>query len=365
MLLFWALAALLSGAAVALILFRAARAERGAGARDPALEVYRRQLGEIDEQAERGLLGPEEHKAARAEAGRRLLHEADVSAAAPAAPSAAGRRLVLAAALIAPLLAVAGYMMLGSPGFPDQPFQARLNNWRRSDPSTLGLPQMAAVLESMAARRPKDAQPLLFLARVQSGEGDMAGAARSLRRALLLDGSRPDVWIGYGEALMAAQDGTITPDAREAFRKAAALDPKALEPRYFLARADIADGRVSQGLEVWKALAAALPDGDERKAPLKAEIAETERTGALPVPPAPAEPPPQEAAAQAAFIQGMVDRLASRLKASPDDPPGWARLIRAYGVLGQTAKREAAMGEARRLFKDRPQDLKTALSGAG
>ncbi len=61
----------------------------------------------------------------------------------------------------------------------------------------------------------------------------------------------------------------------------------------------------------------------------------------------------------------MVDRLASRLKASPDDPPGWARLIRAYGVLGQTAKREAAMGEARRLFKDRPQDLKTALSGAG
>ncbi len=61
----------------------------------------------------------------------------------------------------------------------------------------------------------------------------------------------------------------------------------------------------------------------------------------------------------------MVDRLAARLKAQPDDPAGWARLIRAYGVLGQTARRQEAVAAAQRLFKDRPDALKTALAGEG
>ena len=59
----------------------------------------------------------------------------------------------------------------------------------------------------------------------------------------------------------------------------------------------------------------------------------------------------------------MVDRLAARLKRQPDDPEGWARLIRAYGVLHQSDRRSAAIAEARRLFKDRPNDLRTALQG--
>ena len=77
MILFWILAALVSGAAALLVLSRAARAEKGASPSDPTLDVYRRQLAEIDDLAERGLLGEEERKAARAEAGRRLLGAAE------------------------------------------------------------------------------------------------------------------------------------------------------------------------------------------------------------------------------------------------------------------------------------------------
>ncbi len=68
---------------------------------------------------------------------------------------------------------------------------------------------------------------------------------------------------------------------------------------------------------------------------------------------------------QAAFIQSMVDRLAGELKARPDDPAGWARLIRSYGVLGQADRRRAAIDQARRLFKDRPAALATALADSG
>jgi cytochrome c-type biogenesis protein CcmH len=59
----------------------------------------------------------------------------------------------------------------------------------------------------------------------------------------------------------------------------------------------------------------------------------------------------------------MVAGLASRLEGQPDDPEGWARLIRAYAVLGETEKQAAALARAQQQFKGRPdvlQRLKTA-----
>ena len=35
------------------------------------------------------------------------------------------------------------------------------------------------------------------------------------------------------------------------------------------------------------------------------------------------------------MIHSMVDGLAARLADAPDDPAGWLRLARAYGVLGR------------------------------
>jgi cytochrome c-type biogenesis protein CcmH len=64
------------------------------------------------------------------------------------------------------------------------------------------------------------------------------------------------------------------------------------------------------------------------------------------------------------FIRNMVTSLASRLKASPDDPQGWARLVRSYGVLGDRPAQAQALTEARRLFKDRPEALKTVEDAA-
>lgn len=56
-------------------------------------------------------------------------------------------------------------------------------------------------------------------------------------------------------------------------------------------------------------------------------------------------------------IRGMVEGLAARLEAEPDDPAGWARLVRAYGVLGDAAAQTRTLERARALFKDRPEAL--------
>ena len=43
-----------------------------------------------------------------------------------------------------------------------------------------------------------------------------------------------------------------------------------------------------------------------------------------------------------AFIQSMVNRLAEKLEENPNDRTGWERLTRAYEVLGDTEKEQAA-----------------------
>ena len=43
--------------------------------------------------------------------------------------------------------------------------------------------------------------------------------------------------------------------------------------------------------------------------------------------------------------------------ASPDDPAGWVQLVRAYAVLGDTAKRDAALKDARARYAGKPDVL--------
>jgi cytochrome c-type biogenesis protein CcmH len=52
------------------------------------------------------------------------------------------------------------------------------------------------------------------------------------------------------------------------------------------------------------------------------------------------------------MIQGMVGGLAERLGTDGGPPEDWARLIRAYGVLGQYDAARAVWAEAQRVFPD-------------
>jgi cytochrome c-type biogenesis protein CcmH len=47
----------------------------------------------------------------------------------------------------------------------------------------------------------------------------------------------------------------------------------------------------------------------------------------------------------------MVAALAARLKTDPNDAQGWQRLIRAYSVLGDKTKAQAALANARAAMK--------------
>jgi cytochrome c-type biogenesis protein CcmH len=354
MIVFWMVAAALSAAAAGLVLVAARRAERRAGGENPSLETHRRQLGEIDELVARGLLGEDEREQARAEAGRRLLAVADRG---PEPTRAGGRRLALVAAGIAPLLAIGLYLLVGSPGRDDAPFAGRVAAWRAADPGSLNTAQIAAVLGEVAKGRPSDPELLRNLALARQGAGDNFGAVRALRQAVAASPGDPALWTALGEGFVTLSDGQVGPDAQQAFREALKRDPKALVPRYNLAMASIVEGRTAEGLAVWRAILAELPPGDPSRAGLSNDIAMVEKNGGSP-PAAPPSGAPPMTADGAPDIQAMVAGLAARLEAEPNDPAGWARLIRAYAVLGESAKHDAALAAARKQFKGRPDVLR-------
>lgn len=353
---FWMVAAALALAATLGVSLFAARAARRAAAagEDPRVAVHRRQLAELDELASRGLLGSEERRATQAEAGRRLLSAVDRPAPGWSGGGRESRLAVSVAAAGAAVTALVLYLWLGAPGLPDQPYRARVAAWRAGDPAALAPEQMAAVLQAAVRERPRDPRGFAFLGRAQLASGDPASAALSFAQAARLAPRSADLQAEAGEALVAAAEGKVTPEAATAFRAALARDPANPAARYYLARGRIAAGDVAGGVADWRALAATLSAGDPRRIALEAEIARVARGGPLEAPgPAPAPGGP----AQASFIRGMVQSLAARLEAQPDDPEGWARLVRSYGVLGDRPAQQRALARARGLFKTRPGAL--------
>lgn len=360
MIAFWVAAGLLSGAAAILMMLRAARAAEAQPA-DTTQVFYRRQLAEIGDLADRGLIGAEERKGAEAEAGRRLLAAAD-------APSevwstAAGRGPILAAAIAAPALALAVYFTVGAPGMADLPFAKRIATWRAADPRSLDPQQLAAVLTQLTKERPNDPEGLRLLALVQGEAGNPIAAIQALKHAVRIAPDRADLWEMLGEAQVLTTNGELTPDAVEAFRQTIRLNPASVAARFHLARARMKAGDLAGGLADWRGLLADLPPGDKRRADLQSAIAEAEGASAPPAL-AQAQAQPQGLSAdQLSAVRGMVEGLAAKLQANPDDPQGWVRLVRAYAVLGDAAKRDAALKTARAKYAGKA-DVLDALSQA-
>lgn len=344
MVVFWTAAGLLAVAAAAVILLRAARSAPQAGLEDPTLDVYRRQLAEIDDLADRGLMEPAEREAARAEAGRRLLTAADSSTSGWTAP-AGQRPVLLAAAAGVGLAALTGYLFLGQPGASDQPLERRIETWRTGRLTDLTPPQLAAVLREALKVRP-EAEGYRFLALAEAQSDNPAAAARALRRAIALAPGRADLWEMLGLSLLARTQGEVTPEVREALTEAVRLDPGSLPARFHLARGRAASGDRDGAVRDLEAIAAELPAADPRRTDIETAIREAR---------APAPPVTEGPASE--MIGRMVAGLAQRLQSNPDDPEGWVRLVRSYAVLGDAAKRDAALEQARRRYAGQPQVL--------
>lgn len=340
----WFVFALMTAAAIFAVLWPLGRgmSVRGDG-RESA--VYKDQLAEIGRDVSAGLIGAGEADAARVEISRRLLASVDAEADQPVRVSPGFRRAVAIFALVGlPIVVVAFYLPLGSPRLPDFPLAARSQAPSVSEP----LDNLVAQVQAHLEKNPTDGRGWTVLAPVLVRLGRFDEAVTAFRNAIAYSGENAARRADLGEAIAAAANGVITAEAKTEFERAVALDGDDAKAHYFLGVAAEQDGRAADAASIWRAMLAKAPADAPWRPAVQAALA---RVGGPSLPTLSddtmAAAQNLSAADRTAMVQGMVDRLATRLKQDGNDVEGWLRLVRAYMVMGDRGKAKSAQADAR------------------
>ncbi len=371
----WFILAAMTGTAVFALIWPMSRRANAAVAESGPLTTetgfYEDQLRELERDLARGLIAPPEAEAARTEAARRLLRANREDGARPdpserggmAEPALRQRRAASAFALSTiPLVALIAYGLYGSPHMPAQTAADR----QATASSGEDLLKAIAQIEARLASDPKDGRGWSVLAPVYMRLGRFDDAAHAYEAAARSLGETPQRLSDWGEALVAGNNGVVSPAAKGIFERAVALDPEAAKPRFYLARAAELDGDIPLAIQRLTAMVASAP-ADAPWLPLVKETlarlgGEVPRTDASPQESpqdkaAPEAPAGAAAAIQAmppagrdAAIRGMVGNLDRRLAESGGSLDEWLRLIRSYGVLGDRERTRDALERARTAF---------------
>lgn len=242
---------------------------------------------------------------------------------------------MLAAAMALAILGVGlgVYVMLGSPGLA-------LRSLTGAQPDDL--PGLIAELAVKVRKTPNDPRGWTLLGQGYLTLGDGQDAAAAFKKAAEVAPAnlRPALLSAYGEALVQASAGAVTPEAEAVFGAVLKANPKDQAARYFLGLAYASRHDNGKAAALWQSL---LADATTPK--LRSEL--IDRLASL-----------KAEGGQAPDISAMVAGLAARLKTNPNDPEGWQRLIRAYVVLGEEDKAQKALAEARAALRDN----KTAMA---
>jgi cytochrome c-type biogenesis protein CcmH len=247
---------------------------------------------------------------------------------------AKGARLLTMAAVALFVLGVGAgiYLVVGQPRLALR----EASGLSARDPNGL-VPMLIARVRA----HPDDEQAWVYLARIYVTAGDADQAAGALGRAVLAARKHgretPDLDNAYGELMVRAASGEVPAGAVAAFNAALAADPKNVPARFYLGEAAAQKGDRATAQRYWQELL------DEVPATMPLHSTLVDRLASIG-----AAPPAVAGAGGAPDIGAMVEGLAARLKANPNDPAGWMRLIRAYSVLGDTGKAKDALATARK-----------------
>jgi cytochrome c-type biogenesis protein CcmH len=295
----------------------------------------------------------------------------------------------IASGLVVAAISVALYMNVGQPGTNDLPLASRTDMQTGAQAATPGGsdgPAMIAQLRKRLAADPNDMAGWVTLARTHRVMGNHRGAAAAFEKALEIAGKDATAGLisDYGETLVFEAFGTVSPRAVEIFQQALALDSTDVKARFYLASSRSQAGDYRGAIAMWRGMTADAPADAPWVEVVRERITDAAMKGSiLPMSVAPERPGPsglrnaiagdakptqddvqavQEMAPEdrTAFIRTMVQRLADKMDANPNDVDGWLRLGRAYTVVGEMPNAKKAFGRAKErlevLLANTPED---------
>jgi cytochrome c-type biogenesis protein CcmH len=344
--LLWIAFAVLTAIALAMVLKPLfARMERGAET-GTELAIYRDQLKELDRDLRRGVIDASQADAARTEISRRVLR-ADEHATSTASREITQTPVAMTVLAAVVIVALGGYLTLGSPDLPGQPRAQRV-----AEPGgNRDLQALLVQVEAQLEKNPEDARGWQVLAPAYMRVRRYSDAATAFGKAVdLVSNPGADLLSAWGEAIVFSNSGLVTAEAKSVFIRALASEPSYPKAKFYSGVAASQDGRNGEALKIWKELLKSNPQDAPWRDSVLSQIKQLEGVDT------PAPGPDKEAIEAArdmspqdrqAMVESMVARLSTRLEENGKDLSGWLRLVRARMVLKQKDAAIKALQDAR------------------
>ena len=302
-----------------------------------ALAAARDRLLALKSRFDAGAMAPSDYERERRSV-ERALGEAVVASMPGSVAARPSRRLLAGLAVLVVGVAVVGYAFTGKPsmtGLAAAPRQAPVDaaalaadppaSGTVGDPRQTGLQQIAAMVDSLAARmkeRPDDGEGWTMLARSYTVLGRFGEAVPAYAKAAVLLPTNAGLLADYADAV-AAQKGTVgNPESLALIDRALAADPKHPKALALAGTAAYDRGDFAGAVVRWQKIADTMPAGSELLSQVQASIAEAkERMGGGASSKAPmATGTASPAAADASAVAGTVSLDPSLAgQAAPDD----------------------------------------------
>ena len=379
---FWSVAVILAAAsfwAIARPLLRTQSDAPKAAEQD--LQVYKDQLAEVERDLAKGSLTDAEAESARIEVSRRILAADKRLQDGEAQTSGVGPRagVVALAAVIVFAGSAALYVNRGHPGLTDRPLAQRLAEAqaaRDARPSqeeaeaavgpikvdvepTEDYLKLVGQLRTALADRPNDLQGHRLLATHEARIGNFSAARKAQARVVELAGgdATAEDFTALAEYGIFAASGYVSRSTESALVQALQKDPANPRARYYSGLAMAQNGRPDVTYRMWVALLEESPADAPWVQLIRSQIADVAQAAGIDPAtlPGPSASDVEQAgemsdAEREDMIRGMVSGLAERLATEGGTAEEWARLIRAYGVLGELDNAALIWTEAKETF---------------
>ena len=222
------------------------------------LAIYRDQLAELEREHAEGSLATDDFEQARTELQRRMLEEVSPQDEAIVSTTQRSRPTAMVLVFALPLLAVAGYALLGNP--------LALNPEKAVAQPQMTAEDINAMVEKLAARmqeNPDDTNGWLMLARSYKMLGRYDEAVAAFGKAEKAVAEDPEQLASYAETLAMASGKGLSGKALELVNQALKLNPQHAHALFLAGMAAMERGDRGAAIGYWETLLSQVEPGSE------------------------------------------------------------------------------------------------------
>ncbi len=276
MTLFWVYAALLTLAALVVLvtplLRKRAAAGRAASRNDANLAVFRDHLAELDADLAAGNISREQWEASRDDLQRSLLEDVDAAPAGAVALGARSRTAAIAVAVAVPLVSVSLYLALGSrQGLEPVAQQAPAHQLSKEQ-----IESMVARLAQRLQSTPDDGTGWLMLARTYNALGRFNEAAAAFAKAEAKFPQDAQLLADYADTLAMAQGQRLDGKPEALIQRALKADANNLKALALAGTVEFDKRNFGKAIEHWRRILPLLPPESDMGDSVRASIKEAQ-----------------------------------------------------------------------------------------